>query len=126
MVTHIGGPPVQNFVMKDNILYNNEYGVHCQTGDYSCFPNLFNGNMQGNVIIGPAMPYRPTCGNPYPTGNYCLDKIEKVGFINGLTGNFRLAESSPYKAKSTDGKAPGVDMDKLTAALAGGIQTSSP
>jgi hypothetical protein len=116
MIENIGNT-VPNFVFKDNIAANNEYGVHCQTGDYSCFPNLFNGNMLGNVIFGPPMPYRPTCGSPYPPRNYCVGTIDKVGFVDIANGNYRLARTSPYKGKASDGKDPGMDMDNLMLAI---------
>jgi len=117
MIENIG-TTVPNFVFKDNIAANNEYGVHCQTPDYSCFPSLFNGNMLGNVIVGSAMPERPTCGSPYPPRNYCVGTIDKIGFVNIANGNYRLAQTSPYKGKASDGKDPGIDMDSLMLAIA--------
>jgi hypothetical protein len=111
------GSAVQNFVFKDNIAANNEYGVHCAVEGYSCFPGLFNGKMLGNLIVGPAMPYRPTCGNPYPAGNYCVGSMNQVGFADLASRDYRLAPTSRYKGKASDGKDPGVDMDKLMSAI---------
>ena len=119
MVDNIGRP-VNNLVFRDNIAANNEYGIHCQTGDYSCFPDLFKRNMLGNVIVGPVMPYRPTCGNPYPAGNRCTDKFNNVQFVDAASGNYGLARTSPYKGKATDGKDPGVDMNALMSAIGDG------
>jgi hypothetical protein len=123
MIENIGNT-VRNFVFKDNIAANNEYGVHCQTGDYSCFPNLFKGNLLGNVIVGPAKPERPTCGSPYPPGNYCVSTIDQVGFEDIAHSNYRLAQTSPYKGKASDGKDPGMDMDNLMSAI--GTRTAVP
>ena len=116
MVENIGNT-VHNFVFKDNIAANNEYGVHCQGQGYGCFPNLFQGNMLGNVIVGRAMPYRPTCSNPYPDRNYCVDTIDRVDFVDAARANYRLAPTSPFKGKASDGTDPGINMDGLIAAL---------
>jgi hypothetical protein len=117
LLNSIDSAPTRNLQLKDNIVFNNEYGVHCQAGDYKCFPNLFDGNMTGNVIIGAAQSYRPTCGNPYPAGNSCVSVIDSVGFVDAARGNYRLALSSRYKGRASDGKDPGVDMDELLRAL---------
>lgn len=117
MIENIGNT-VRNFVFKDNIAANNEYGIHCAYGGYSCFPGLFNGNMLGNVIIGLAMPERPTCGNPYPPRNYCAATFDRVVFVDAARGNYGLAPASPYKGKASDGTDPGINMESLAAALA--------
>lgn len=119
MIENIG-TPVQNFIFKDNIAANNEYGVHCQSPDFSCFPNLFDGNMLGNLITGPSKPDRPSCGKPYPARNYCPVSIERVGFVDTANGNFRLAPNSQYKGKATDGSDPGINMDDLILAFSSG------
>jgi hypothetical protein len=70
------------------------------------------------------MPERPTCGSPYPPGNYCVSTIDKVGFEDIAHSNYRLAQTSPYKGKASDGKDPGMDMDNLMSAI--GTRTAVP
>lgn len=116
----------KNLVLNNNVMANNEYGTHCQTGNYSCFPKLFEGNMLGNILVGPVLPYRPTCGNPYPTGNLCVNTYNDVRFVDAANENYRIAPTSPAKNKGADGKDPGVDMDKLLAALGGATPQPTP
>ncbi len=105
--------------LKDNIAYNNEYGMHCNP-PYNrtwkgCWPDL---QMRGNVLItGRLDPYRPNCSNPYPAGNACPSNEAAVGFIDAARGNFRLAAASQYLRKASDGSDPGVNVDVLEAAL---------
>jgi len=125
MVTNIGNT-VNGFVFNDNITGNGEYGLHCQTGDYSCFPNVFNGDMMGNTVVGPVQAYRPTCGNPYPNGNNCTDQYANLGFVDAANGNYQLGATSPFRNTASDGKDPGVDWNLLRAALGGAISSPTP
>ena len=45
------------------------------------------------------------------------DGFAAVGFVDRAGGNYRLADSSPYKRAGTDGKDPGVDLDANSAAM---------
>jgi hypothetical protein len=38
---------------------------------------------------------------------------------NGLDGDYRLAPSSKFKGKATDGRDPGADVDAVLTAIAG-------
>jgi hypothetical protein len=58
--------------------------------------------------------------NPYaylfPASNFYPAAMTDVGFINLTGGNYRLAATSPYKGKGTDGKDVGADIDAINAA----------
>jgi uncharacterized repeat protein (TIGR02543 family) len=118
MIVNIGRPA--QVKLFDNIMANNEYGTHCQENNFDCFIDLFNGNMTGNVIVGAAQPYRPTCGNPYPVpANACAPDYNAVGFVDAASGNYRLRNDSVYKGFGSGGSDPGIDQDALEAALSG-------
>ena len=117
------------FVFKDNIVSNGEYGIHCYVSTSNlkaCLPGL---QMTGNVIVGPPMAYRPYCTNQgdavYPPGNSCVDSATRVGFADLANNNYRLAPTSPFKGKATDGTDPGVDMDALLAAQSGAAKAAT-
>jgi hypothetical protein len=108
------------FVFKDNIVDNGEYGVQCFVSPSNllgCFPGF---QMTGNVIVGVPMLYRPYCTNQnsvvYPSGNTCVNNAGLVGFTDLTNNSYRLAPDSPFKGKASDGTDPGVDMDALLAA----------
>ena len=62
----------------------------------------------GNVVLG--VPWNLGI---YPTGNAYVSGANAVGFAGFAAGNFRLAPSSPYKGKATDGRDPGADIDAV-------------
>jgi hypothetical protein len=43
--------------------------------------------------------------------------LDDVKFVNRAVGDYRLAASSRYKGKGTDGKDVGCDFDALAAAV---------
>jgi len=108
------------FVLKDNIVGNGEYGINCLLNSANLQTCLRGLQMTGNVIVGPPMMYRPYCTNlgsaVYPSGNTCVSDSSKVSFANLANGDYRLATSSPFKGKASDGTDPGVDLDALLAA----------
>jgi hypothetical protein len=56
---------------------------------------------------------------PQQTGNGAAGDADwpAVGFVDFAHGDYKLAPSSKYKARGTDGKDLGVDIDGLGAAL---------
>lgn len=55
------------------------------------------------------------------------DSDAEVGWVDVAKRDYRLADSSPFKGKATDGTDCGVDMEKLLAALQGnGPKAVSP
>ncbi len=62
----------------------------------------------------------------FPTGSTPNGRLDAVGWVNRAGGNFALSASSPYGAAagvSTDGTDMGVDMNALTGAQGGTVQT---
>jgi hypothetical protein len=108
-----------NFRMTNNIMQHNAYGVHVDSGAYNAaFPAWV---FTGNVIIGGA-------GNAskYPLGNYYPAQQADVGYVNLSGGDYRLAATSQFKSRGTDGKDIGCDFSALSNAMASSSATVSP
>ncbi len=109
------GEPVTEFVFRNNIIFQNEYGF---IGDgvrlgkptlEKFFPRAV---ISGNVIVG---------GNAetYGTNNFFPQSIKQIGFVNAENGDYRLHEDSPYLKKGANGKQIGASLD---AARVGFVQ----
>lgn len=123
--------PSTGFVYRNNISRHNVYGVFGSgksTGNVTLayyFPGaVFAGNVIAQEVLGPDSPSNIEA--VYPAGNYFPASLASVGFVDFANGNYRLASSSPYKNKGTDGKDPGANIDALIAAQSGGVPTPSP
>lgn len=64
--------------------------------------------------------------NLYPTNNFYPASLSDIGFVDLAGKNYRLASTSPYKGKGTDGKDPGIDWDALEAAQKGTVSAPVP
>ncbi|HSS20835.1 MAG TPA: hypothetical protein VLL54_12230 [Pyrinomonadaceae bacterium] len=112
----------QAFVLKDNIIPNNEYGIQNCQATSACWPNkvqlnnviMDNRSNDGKIGDGPLN---------YPN-NFVA--TQAVGWVDPANANYRLSASSPYKGRASDGKDPGVDMDALLLALSSGSPTPTP
>ena len=72
-----------------------------------------------NAIIAASSGYSVT---KWPAPNYFPASAADVQFVNyngGIGGDYHLHPSSPYKAKGTDGKDLGADIDAINSAIAG-------
>ncbi len=99
--------PVKNFVFRNNIIFQNEYGF---AGDSTApgqktidkfFPG---GDVSFNAIVG---------GDAvrYPGKNMYPVSIKQLGFVNFQAGDFTLLPDSPLRAKGFQGKNIGADLD---------------
>ena len=109
------GRPNTDFIFDDNIVNHNHYGIignNTGTGNSTISRYFPDSDITSNVFIG---------GPPseYPLGNYFPSAVKDVGFSNEAGENFRLAPSSRYKNKASDGTDIGADMNELCEALAG-------
>jgi hypothetical protein len=112
------------FVFSNNLAPHNEFGVH-GVGTLPGVDTLvryFSENyvFTNNVVVGPIpLPYVSF----YPQGNFVGEtgpaSLDLVGFVRLAGGDYRLAPSSPFKGRGTDGKDVGVDFDALEKATAG-------
>jgi hypothetical protein len=115
----VGDQPTQNFVFRNNVVANYQYGMQCTMGGglSACWPNLV---MNGNVVIDTRWNKADgSLANIYPAGNYYPASPANVGFTDLANDNYGLSAASPYKYLATDGTDPGVDMIGLLAAIGG-------
>ena len=72
-----------------------------------------------NAVAATPSTYPPS---QYPKGNFFppnMVAVEFVNYANGKGGDYRLANSSPYRKAGTDGKDLGADIDAIRAAITG-------
>jgi hypothetical protein len=111
-----GGPatnPPVRLSFRDNIVGGGLYGVKgpgLNTVDtFKVF--MADGRFIGNVVI------QPGNGVGYPVGNFFPATEADVGFTSKT--DRRLAATSKYKGKATDGRDPGADIDAVMKATSG-------
>jgi hypothetical protein len=115
------GNPGKNFGFRNNIIQYNLYGIACFIQGAACpevpFCNCFPAaTVKGNIIADNA---NQSASNQieksFPTGNFFVPSYGQVGFLDYAKGKWRLAATSRYRGKGTDGKDPGVDFDAFEA-----------
>ena len=101
-----------NFVFRNNIIQFNSYGFYCP-------PNMLSPDSRGNIIVDNKA---QISANGYPAnipkGNFVVNSLDQIGFVDFANGDWRLGPQSKVKGKGTDGKNPGVDFEALGAAVA--------
>lgn len=112
----------QRFVLRDNIIPNNEYGIQNCQYQSNCWPNKVHAN---NVVIDNRSNDGKIGDGPlnYPNNFVATQPVE---WVDPANANYRLRASSPYKGRASDGKDPGVDMDVLLQALSSSNPTPTP
>ncbi len=115
MLVTFGNGPVSGFVFRDNLATHGSYGVK---GDGTGVgTDALNKRAPGyvfthNVIIGGK-------ASQYPATNLFPSATSSVGFVSLSGRDYRLASSSSYRGKASDGTDPGANVAALTAAIAG-------
>jgi len=106
------GVPHSNFAFRNNIVQFNSYGFVCEV-------NMLSPDSRGNVLVDNKA---QISANGYPAnipkGNFVVNSLDQIGFVDFANGDWRLGPQSKLKGKGTDGKNPGVDFDALGAAVA--------
>ena len=83
------------FVYTNNITAQGEYGIFgsgAGEGTMALATYFPDSQVGRNVLTG-----RPSWS--YPANNYFPASLDQVGFINRLSGNYRLASNSPYRGR---------------------------
>ena len=107
------GDPNSGFVFTNNLTRHNQWGIY---GDYHgagfdsinvYFPSI---TMRRAVLAGGS-------ASKYPTDNFFpATSTFTANFVNAAGGDYRLASTSAYVGKATDGTNVGADIAKLQAA----------
>ncbi len=120
-----GTPKDSGFVFTNNITMFGPYGVigNGTIGALTTFAKFTTSYVyEANVAIDPVVGLI----NEYPAGNFFPPTIDDVGFVNPAAGDYRLAESSPYDDKGTDGKDIGADVASVLSATATVVSGAQP
>jgi hypothetical protein len=120
MLRNYGRPP-RTLTFRDNVIQHNAYGIICLIEGGRCFSS---DTIKGNVIVDNlSVAKQESLDRKYPGGNYFPVSLDAVGFVDYKNGNWRLAATSRYHGKATDGTDPGVNFDKLSVESAERIRT---
>ena len=109
------GAPSPGFVMTNNIIRHNDYGIYGQgtaTGNNTLNTYFPGAAFRRNVLVGGD-------AQLYPADNYHPGALAVVPFVNAAAGDYRLLAGSPFSGAGTDGKDVGCDFGSLHAALSG-------
>jgi hypothetical protein len=103
------GTPNEGFKFTNNIAPHNEFGIigdGSSSGSLSIDQYFPSRVLKKNVIIaGP--------GSRYPQKNSFPASLVDVGFVDEASGNYRLADTSPYKKAGTKNRDIGADFGVL-------------
>jgi regulation of enolase protein 1 (concanavalin A-like superfamily) len=115
-VVEIMSGAVTGFVFTNNIARHNTYGIKGQnvaTGNATLAAFFPNALFRANVLAGGS-------ASAYPSGNYFPAAADfNPQFVGATTGDWRLAASSAYNNKATDGTDIGADIGTLELAQSG-------
>jgi hypothetical protein len=109
------------FVLRNNIMQYNQYGMACFIQGPPCTNNMACHCFSDATIVGNVIADNANVGANYPLdknfppGNFFVASYDKLGFVDHVKDNWRLASNSSYRRKATDGKDPGVDFAALEA-----------
>jgi hypothetical protein len=102
--------PIQGFTFKDNLIFNNDYGVHGQ--DRASGLDTINTFFPAAVFTSNAIA-GADC-RQYPAGNQCLDRDAFTSqFVAPARGDYRLSPSSRFRGAASDGHDLGADVARL-------------
>jgi len=105
--------PSPDFNFTNNILKHNNAFIRYLEGDYN-FHFGATGVFRCNVIVGGISSDVPNAPDNFTSPL----TMENVGFVDLAGGNYRLAPSSPFKGRATDGSDVGCNIDALADAEA--------
>jgi len=117
-----GDVPTKALVLRNNLGMRSGYGFKGDgVGEGTATLNRWATAWiyQRNVLAGAQ-------ASVYPADNFYPATLNEIGFVDLANKDYRLAPSSPYRGKGTDGKDPGVDWDALNAAQSGATPTPLP
>lgn len=109
-ITNAYGAPIRNFVFRNNIVFENDYGIfgdNTGSGQVAIDKFFPNGTVVDNIIVGET-------SSLYRGENFFLTSLNLVGFIDTKFGDYRLRPTSPYKKKGLAGSQIGANLNPLT------------
>lgn len=104
-ITNAYGEPIKNFIFRNNIVFQNEYGFFGDSfgGGKRAINKYFpRAVIDKNIIIGGD-------SAEYGGGNFYPTSIRQIGFAD--MKNYSLGSNNPYKTKGFGGKQVGADIN---------------
>lgn len=104
-ITNAYGEPIRNFVFRNNIVFQNEYGFFGDSfgsGKRAINRYFPRALIESNIIIGGD-------SSEYGRNNFYPASLRQIGFAD--TENYNLGNNSPYKTKGSGGKQVGAQID---------------
>ena len=117
LVISATGLPSNGFVYTNNLTRHNAYGVFGDGGYIGTV--ALNQYYPGSTFSRNVLAEMPSdvSSSQYPKDNFFPPSFNRL-FVDVARRNYRLASTSPYKRRATDGKDIGCDIDELEAATA--------
>ncbi len=109
-ITIAYGEPITNFVFRNNIVFNNEYGFFGEGGTLGkatlnkFFPKAVVGN---NIIIGGSE-------SDHGSSNFYPVSIKQLVFVNAEKGDYRLTPDNRYLKRAIESEPIGANLDPST------------
>jgi cellulose synthase/poly-beta-1,6-N-acetylglucosamine synthase-like glycosyltransferase len=107
------GAPNRGFVYRDNIAPHNAFGIigtAVASGSSTHAAFFPGGVIRRNVIAGGD-------AEQYPPDNFFPRTLDEVGFLDRLSGDYRLKPESKFRMAASDGSDVGADPQLLKTAL---------
>ena len=104
-ITNVYGKPINNFVFRNNIVYQNEYGIfgdNSSPGKSSIRKYFPRADITNNIIIG-------ADSSSYGRQNFYPTSRRQIGFRS--LSDLRLRNDSPYRTRGVGGRNIGADLD---------------
>jgi hypothetical protein len=118
MILTQGWAPMDRLVARDNVFAGTRYGISgdgAGSGTAALNTRAPGWVFAGNVVTG-------VRASAYPAGNFYPSTLGAVGFVSVSGGDYRLASSSAYDGRATDGTDPGADVTALRTLTSGVAQ----
>ena len=105
-IASMHGDLPRNFVVRDNIINHNAYGIH---GHPNIESPAGESLYQNNILVNNRRV--PSGDLSFPKGNFIVGDISDIGFLNPAQNDFRLAPKSRYKGKGKNGADIGSNLN---------------
>ncbi len=109
-ITLAWGKPTKNFIFRNNIVFQNEYGFFgdgAGVGKPAIMKYFPNPVLTNNIIIGGT-------SADYGTNNFFPTSVNQIGFANAGKNDYRLSAGNSYLTKGFGGKQIGASLDPST------------
>ena len=121
----VSSTPIPNHIVRNNLTGGGQYPLFASPTNTWASVTGTGSDFSGNVVALAA-----GFASGYPAGNWYPTSLDAVGLAGGGTAAYNvsvpasalaLSNSSPYKAKATDGTDPGANISAITNATGSAV-----